>query len=383
MRAKIFFESPEALRYWADYIISPRFRGQHCYTYFVMPILKMFTPVSGLLKERFQFKGIEEKIRNLACMYGEYDKDVRLLGITGWRKTVFFTFNGKEKDPRHVFKIAEDEISMQRLIREKITLERMNEMDSHIPSITESGYLNGSFYLAERVLTGEPLLMFLYRHRKDEKMTDMIVQKSADLLIRMNKANSVMEKMSVFEKSDRLPLDFYINRLPVKKETAEKIKEAILKGIYNTRNVSMPLVIQHNDFQPENMLYHEGKILVLDWEYSVYEGLPLSDLFNFLLLTYGFVMKKRAFDLKGFSPVLKAKSINENIDLRTFHSVFYEENAISESVKKTVADYCKDSGIAKEIVMLLFQLFVIRHIDNDSAVVEFVFSGKEKPLFLK
>lgn len=43
----------------------------------------------------------------------------------------------------------------------------------------------------------------------------------------------------------------------------------------------LPLVCQHGDFWHSNLLEHQGKIFVLDWEWSEEGALPLLDLFTF------------------------------------------------------------------------------------------------------
>ena len=59
-------------------------------------------------------------------------------------------------------------------------------------------------------------------------------------------------------------------------EASKAVQEAFLDG-------TLPSVVEHGDFNPDNIYEHRSKICVIDWEWAKSPGLPLIDLFEFAL----------------------------------------------------------------------------------------------------
>ena len=64
--------------------------------------------------------------------------------------------------------------------------------------------------------------------------------------------------------------------MPPLPHAAEAVERAYLDG-------ALPAVLEHGDYNPDNIYLHRSRLYVIDWEWAKAPGLPLVDLFEFAL----------------------------------------------------------------------------------------------------
>jgi aminoglycoside phosphotransferase (APT) family kinase protein len=102
---------------------------------------------------------------------------------------------------------------------------------------------------------------------------------------------------------------------------------------------AVPLVFQHGDPGPWNMLITPGRrVAVLDWEAAEAAGMPGWDLFYFM----------RSFSLDA------ARKLGVNKRLVGFKQQFLDDTALSRLYINTMARYCQGTGLDGRLIEPLF-----------------------------
>jgi len=125
----------------------------------------------------------------------------------------------------------------------------------------------------------------------------------------------------------------YLNRL------AERVIELVQRPL--------PLVFNHGDFRPGNILVDGRSIQVIDWEFGASIALPLMDIFSLLARTYA-----RCHGLEEIDGYLEDY-------LAAFEAVFFEDGPFAGLTAEYVDRACQALDIAPAWVNVLFALFLV------------------------
>jgi len=109
----------------------------------------------------------------------------------------------------------------------------------------------------------------------------------------------------------------------------------------------LPLVFNHGDFRPGNILVDGRSIQVIDWEFGAPEALPLLDVFSFLARSYA-----RCRGLEEIDGYLEDY-------LAAFEAVFFEGGTFAGLTAAYVDRSCQVLGIDPAWVEALFALFLV------------------------
>jgi aminoglycoside phosphotransferase (APT) family kinase protein len=112
-----------------------------------------------------------------------------------------------------------------------------------------------------------------------------------------------------------------------------------LAGLVERRPEPMPLVFEHGDAGPWNVLVtDDGRPALLDWEAAEPHGMPLWDLFYFV----------RSFG------VAVARAEGTSSALVGFRRQFLGDRAVNRLLADAVTRHCGAIGLAHELVETLF-----------------------------
>jgi thiamine kinase-like enzyme len=384
-------ENINKIKFIIDYVIYPRLVSNYLFIKIFYPAIKMFLrspfkyiiqPISqinykakGILELKDEFKDIIiEKHKN---SYNTEIKHWHSLHYKGWRKKLFFIFVNNEKHPSYLWKMADSPEFTSRLVNECSIIRKIKSLCPHlvksVPNVLYEGVINEDFAVLMAINEGDILIRHLYNNRDSLNKIKSTVSGGRDWLALLHKKSPTVEEVgNNREEESHIIYDTclapYINGSAENSQTAQRFKEYFRSEMDRVRDVSIPFVIQHNDFQPENILYNKdtGKFIVLDWEYAMRSGLPLIDLLNFLVLSLSFVLKSKKINLKNsFRLSARLKSINDYIDQDMFEYMFFKKNEISEIIKENVTIYRKAINLDTRLIKLLFFIYLNQKFSND------------------
>ncbi|NCC52906.1 MAG: hypothetical protein EOM20_17075 [Spartobacteria bacterium] len=124
------------------------------------------------------------------------------------------------------------------------------------------------------------------------------------------------------------------------------------------RDGAIPLTIQHGDYNPANILLHDGGCTVVDWEWMQWPGLPLVDLFNLALRST--MLRKQLGHAHDALP-----------SFALLRDTFLTRSPESDFIRAWLPRYRQHLGISEAQAQALFRCFA-------SFVVPSSLSTKEK-----
>ena len=193
-------------------------------------------------------------------------------------KVVGLVFADQENRPRLAVKASRVPESVPALAREAATLRAVHSLQpgriKGVPKVLFCHEHDGLMTLGETALSGQPLWTFL----RSDNYREIAL-----------KATTWLADLAGQPKPS--PRADWWNRLI--KPAIEDFRESFgpildprmlreTEGILDTLD-TLPVVCEHRDFSPWNVLMTDGgELLVLDWESSEFQGLPAMDLIYFL-----------------------------------------------------------------------------------------------------
>jgi hypothetical protein len=112
-------------------------------------------------------------------------------------------------------------------------------------------------------------------------------------------------------------------------------------------DLPLPLVFNHGDFQPANILLHAGAIHIMDWEFGEPFALPLLDVFGLLARVYA-----RTHCLEEIDGHLEDY-------LAAFDEVFLRSGTFAPLSAEYIARACEALHVDPEWTPVLFALFLV------------------------
>ena len=109
----------------------------------------------------------------------------------------------------------------------------------------------------------------------------------------------------------------------------------------------LPLVFNHGDYRPGNIMVHGDSIKVIDWEFGAPAALPLLDVFSYLARTYA-----RYNGLEEIDGYLEDY-------IAAFETVFFDQGTFGELTAEYVDRACLHLEIDPSWVDTLFALFLV------------------------
>ncbi len=233
--------------------------------------------------------------QNLASCLAEHWKSLDLPGpprglssmmLKGNRKSIFLLFAKGRVEPILVLKYADDPAERYRLENEHNNLRNLSEC---FPSFAASLLtpiklveLAGGLGLLRQAAPGQPLTFgvrpptqangrwtatfdLVYTWLVDFQETTLQAPELKD----SNRKQDLVENHILFKYAEETEVQAVM-------EASKAVQEAFLDG-------TLPSVVEHGDFNPDNIYEHRSKICVIDWEWAKSPGLPLIDLFEFAL----------------------------------------------------------------------------------------------------
>ncbi|MFC2062006.1 phosphotransferase [Elusimicrobiota bacterium] len=386
---KIIFENGKAVDYWFDYQVYPRLEYNFWFRNLWRPLIKclfkqFLVVFSKILIDRSWYNelriSISEKIKKDAG-------DIKFLIKDGWKKRLAFIFTGDDSYPSYVWKMAAEDKTKSRLITEDNIIGEIKQvspfLSKTIPDIITREDTGDDLSILERTIGGYPLLKDLYVNRNSIEAVDRIFSDVTGWLKNLHKDSKKVKNAGVLSSyydggDDEYSIQFYINRLMVDQGEKDRISGILKEEIEKINECSMPFVIQHGDFQPENIFYDttNNMISVIDWEYSKSSSLPAVDLLNFFFTGGGFVMKTREIGMKNILPWQRLSSLRFMIDVKTYKYIYCENNDISMMIKKHIESYCINIGVEKSVLRVLFFIYLLKNFPHDKMYLQDFLNGQ-------
>lgn len=251
---------------------------------------------------------------------------------------LFFVLAGESTDPALVVKVPRLPGDHNRLTREAQNLQwvhasRPGGFGSIPRLVAYEEYLDNRL-LVETALRG-PTLSSRLKGDPPEKMVTSVVT----WLIELHQATTQRsENMSGwYARLAERPLYQFMEAMPLLKEELGMIEQTqTLMG--SLRDRSIPLVFEHRDLGPPNILLdRRDELGVVDWELAEPGGLPAVDLFFFLtLVTF---VRRRARSRADY--------------IAGFHETFFSPSAWA---RPHIVRYAESMHLSPEVLVPLFVL---------------------------
>jgi hypothetical protein len=212
--------------------------------------------------------------------------------LTGGRrsinKVVGLGFTDSQGPPQLAVKFARSLSEDEPLEREGATLRLLGEAAVELRGVPEVLFVerrSGRVALGETVVAGQPLL-----HRLDRDSFATVASQVTSWLVDLARGAVVQPRPAWFERLVEGPVGQF-ERMFASVLNAEETARG--RQILATLN-DLPLVCEHRDCSPWNVLYDGGSVALVDWESSEPRGLPGLDLVYFL--TYAALFVEQTMD---------------------------------------------------------------------------------------
>ncbi len=258
------------------------------------------------------------------------------------RKMLFYLFDRHQESdgvqPNIVVKMVRDPSFNYRLENEAKSLRLLVDIGLHepeiLPEVLFMGHHAGLAIVGESAIEGVPF------RGKTSATADCPFGKAAlDWFVDLGAATTDVHAVTPSEIGEGLSqlFDRFIEIYQPTIEQHEFLEQQIAR--LSDSDVAIPLVFQHGDPGPWNMLVTpQGRVAVLDWEAAEAAGMPGWDLFYFM----------RSYSLDA------ARKLGVNNRLEGFTQQFLNDTPLSRLFVDTIARYCQVVGLDPRLVEPLF-----------------------------
>lgn len=235
-----------------------------------------------------------------------------------------------------MLRVAFDELANERYGMAAKVMKQLRGVSQIIPEIILSGDYNGHPYQLESFFNGDNIESAFLQNTNDQKAVNA---QAYDVLVKIHKSNptkrqvdsitynryfgSVIETVSGYFSTQTSSIFFEINRY-VEHQLSGKI---------------LPFVVNHGDYSVDNLMIKNDVIVgVIDWEFSLLEGLPLVDLLFYIIS----VRKKK-----------------NSISLVKAMTDIYQLGGLDQEEQNLIDKYCADFEISPGLVSSLAIMTII------------------------
>lgn len=226
-----------------------------------------------------------------------------------------------------------------------------NQLSETIPQILTIDNTRGINYVIEKAIEGVNFNKIKFRNKKEKNLHLEIISNWISNFNLATKKTFEESKDLVKDYLDRNIEEISGNRLlqetkyaPIKKSLyylQERITNYILK-------YSIPVVCEHGDFSPSNIIINSKKINVIDWEDAIIHGLPGVDLWHFIISYNSQLSKNGKYKNK----------LPESI---------FDNRQNDKWIMNMVDNYCTKMELTKEYLWYCLPISLVRAINRDSS----------------
>lgn len=284
---------------------------------------------------------------------GETPTRLESLLIKGNRKAVFCVFADGRSEPDVIVKYAADEADWHRLENEKASIDTVCGWDTGAartllaPCIVER--VGGGMALIRRSSPGKPMTARIRPARSAGPTVDVRdYTLAADWLLtlqertrdRVSEQNNEVDIIQTLHQQNPA-----FGALDAGHAAFSAVTEAIQSG-------TLIPVLEHGDYNPDNIFVHRKNLGVIDWEWGRIPGLPLVDLYNLALLFC------RNSAILG---VTRSRPVNSQDATWAFGP-----GAFADHVRSHIARAAKQLDIPDAVAEDLLTLHLSRYLDRET-----------------
>lgn len=284
-----------------------------------------------------------------------------LLGqATGVSKACLFVFAYGETFPRYIAKIPRSPAYNEDLIEEVGTIQDLRESVSQdlratLPGPMHLAMVSNHWVLVEPVVPGRLMESLIPSNRPlDREQTVELMDVAFEWLTKMQlEAPSLQGPIQT-----QLIVEHFLDPIRIAGSNSElttdeqKYLDRLLIAARELEGHELPLYLYHGDFGPGNILMDDGRVAVLDWQFSRPLAPPLLDWFGFVFRLY--------------SRSVGLPHIDGSLDeyRSAFDQVFCSRTWFAQMVADYTRAYCHKLKVDLEYVALLFSMFLISSINK-------------------
>ncbi len=271
------------------------------------------------------------------------------------RKVLFYIFRNADSFPVLFGKASDSPEVGQRLMREYQVLSEIHALHNvpiknTIPKPFCCEKFGNYWMMIESTIKGHPLSNYIRKRTQPfwKKTAKYHFNLATNWLVSFHSATT----HGVLQLTAKELKDFFLNLMgnfcrswgmPYPNSS---FISALSKLLDDCEGRTLPLVKDHGDYSPHQILVRNEDIAIIDWELSPFWGLPIIDLVIFSL--YYWTMMKRAFGPVKFT-------------IQHMESTFFEYNDFSELVAQHIRRYCTSLRIDPIFIRPLMLLRFISH----------------------
>ena len=273
--------------------------------------------------------------------------------IKGNQKSIFLLFPFGSRRPALVLKYAENTAEQYRLQNEYRNLVNLSErVPDYAPALLTPVRLielSRGLGLIRRAAPGPPLTFQVspmpHASRRSSRMFSHVYGWLLGLQRIAKDHFSEMHDSNL--RQEMLDRHVIMNRtsdveLPMVSEAARAVRKGFLNG-------ELPAVVEHGDFNPDNIYLHRHRIYAIDWEWAKIPGLPFVDLFEFTLqyTRLGCILGKK-----------RSLPVAPNHLQHTFDP----DGPLAPILRNWVREACRVLSIPERYIMPMATLFIARYL---------------------
>lgn len=275
---------------------------------------------------------------------------IRLSHIQGNNKTIYSVTPKGYKNPVYLVKFIENDTAVKRLRRENeflLFLEKEWNEPRIYPKPIYFHEKDGAAIFVQRYIPGKSLSIHLLK--------DTILGHKKGLQVHFNKIfdwwtsiQDKSQKLNIYSdfklesKHRKLLLDFQQieNEINLPIFTAPEL-------VFEIGENRLSQVLEHGDFCPDNVLINDKQIILLDYEWSIFPGLPLWDTLNYIL--YSLLTYKNRGKQRGLK-----------ISLNFFKRILENEPDLSAILTKSLQNHIKTIQLPAKMVNSVIFLYMTK-----------------------
>ena len=274
---------------------------------------------------------------------------------TGVSKLCCYVFPDEAAQPRWVAKVARSPRDNETLVREYELIEYLRRHGSDfvratVPKPLLTAPICGHLVGIEAYFPGRPmdgLLVDLARRGQLE--IGGFLDLALGWLLRSQRETAIRRGLLAEEQiHTHLLMPIAQLRATARLTAAELVYlERLSERVVELARRPLPLVFNHGDFRPGNVLADGSSILVIDWEFGASTALPLMDVFGLLARTYA-----RCHALEEIDGYLEDY-------LAAFEAVFLVGGRFAQVTGEYVRRACRELNVDPAWVDTLFALHLV------------------------